>query len=692
MNIKLNRYLSVLAIIIGGLILTGCPEEDEGLVNPEPVTNTVGIRVLNLSRADQPISFRFDSELEMGPIGFGELTNLSSPPDIPPYDSLIFEVLDLSGDVIFTPPVRPRLFRNINYTYIILPSRSTDSIQAEVGRLLVSQSAPSFREDDRDTYLKVLNGIDKDGISVVLRDGCPSGDEILRSAVFGIPSAQKGIAEGERTVSVTIEQEGESQAIGTYNIDVERRKQSMILVTEDMSSPTGYRVGIFDEEDELSQITSLEPVEENTLSIRLLNLADDNLSASFNSNANAFGDVNPYSVSNYRVFGACQTVYPDTVRYTVGPDTDTLPNLYTFNVGQNYTIVNYPDDRDSTFTENNQIIINPIPITYQKQPGFATVRVFNAIPDDIGITLSIASNSLQIPAMIGELGENVLERNYVAGNAIASSLTFGSLSPASNIAPGSLPLALLTAANPASFISGYIAEFEADKDYVVYIYGDKEDPKLSVIAEDMDGGELQEPVKGSILQVVNADPGVEPANITITSATGYQPIEGAKIAFTNTLSTIVPLGDVVININGTVLSSTVGLLNRVVAIADPSGGQIHQMAKMDFEGRLFGMRLINSAPGIENLTVVADDLENTPIFDPLPYGFYSAPVYWDGARSYVFYAFNGNDRLLSTTSDIPLDHFKAYYLIFAESGGIPDPTLPEDEQPDEYTIIVTQEF
>jgi|GEM_PF-5575323 len=683
------KKISLLITFTLALLLAGCPEENELLVNPEPITKSVRIRVLNLSRFGSPLSFRFDGEVETEAIGYGELTRLIVPPDIAPYDSLLFEAIGPDGNTEFIPSRRPRLFRNVDYTYIVLPSTKEDSIQAEIRRLLLTQTTPALPENNTNAYLKIISGVDQEGFSVSVRDGCQSGQELNISAGLGLISSARELPSGERIVSLVAITDDGAVGIGTYTINLTEQGQYILLVLEAPESPTGYDILLLDEQDENSILTELVPMKGNALSIRIANLGIEPINMRFNSMENPFGTISENSMTEYRSFGACQSIFPDTVEISLLSGMSSSSFTTQLNVGENYTIVNLEDYRE--LDEEGKplltpLLVEPLDLTYVKQTGYSTVRVINGISTDIGITLSVASNSEQTGnAPSGTLDEETLSRNFLAGKAIASSLSFGEISPATEILPGRLPITLFTSAQPAQFLDGYINEFLPDKEYICLVYGTIEEPKLSIISDETPGGQLTLPLTGTIVQIVNAKPSAELLPIEMSSATGYTPLSQARIAYTNSVGTVLPEGTANISIDGQTISSDVLKTNRLLVVATGNGLITENKPKMSYEGRAFATRFIHaaaSAPGI----LIKDSEEAEPYFDPMVFGESSDDLILDIATSFAFYFYNSdNDELIATAQDIALNYYKSYYLIFAGEQSA-------ETENNGYSLIVAQEF
>lgn len=673
---KLSLFLAVLL----SLFLAGCPEENPDLVNPEPVTQLTRLRVLNLSRAEAPVNVRIDGELLIEDIAYGEITELQQPPDVPPYDSLRFEVLSSSGELLFEPARRPRLFRNIDYTYILLPSTKEDTIQADIRRLITSQTTPSVPVNNPNAYLKLVSGVDKDGFGISLREGCQSGEQLLLSSSLGLVTAARELAPGERVISLVATREGMApETIGTFELSLETQKQYLILVMEEGD---GYKVLLLDEEDETSTLTPLETVENQELSIRVANVTGEVLNIGVNSDLTAFPDVQSQYMTEYSIFGACQSVNPDTFRIaSTGDPISTVTEQ--LNVGDNYTMLVYGDFADGLKWK----FVRPIPLSYQKKDQHSTVRVINLIEDKTGVTLSVASNSEQVKnAPAGLLSEPIINRNFVSGSALAASLRYGELSAPTETVHGRLPITLFTSAQPAQLLGAYIYEFLPDEDYICIIHGSEEEPKLSIISDNSPGGTIEALEEGAVVQVVNAKSSEEPVGLSISSSQGYAPLTQAKLVYTNSVATVVPVGNVETTVDGGVQNNMAESAKRLLIIATGNGNIALNDPKMSFEGRNFAYRLIHAAPDAPPI-LIKKDPEGGPVFEKVGFGEASAPFIDPIEANYAFYIYDADaDKLIATAQDIALNYYKRYYLIFAGEGAERD---PDDNS---YSLIVAQEF
>ncbi|GAB5466970.1 MAG: hypothetical protein Kapaf2KO_24060 [Candidatus Kapaibacteriales bacterium] len=662
------------------------------MVNPVPITQSIGIRVLNLSDEAEPITFQFDGQVTTQPLSFGQLSQVVQPPDVAPYDSLVFEGLSPSGEVVFFPPRRPRLVRNVVFTYIVLPSLPNDTIQMDAGRMIQTQTAPSFEPNDQRAYIRLINGLRSRDIenqySISLRDGCQSGNVITSASAFGLASSSVGVAPGERVITLVVTNQGVETTLGTFSQEFLTQNQYSILVIDKDPSDLGdVQIALLDEEDENSALQQMQPVLEKELRLRTVNLTNEDIDFTYNSATGLLPQIPTGNISEYATLAACQSTIPDTFVLTTSLSGMTSSLVQGLSVGSDYDLAVLGGEINGTdTTELRTLLIEPVPLEYIKKPGHATVRVLNALEGNIGITLSVASNTSQITESggVGEFTEGELTRNYLAGKPLATSLTYGRLSSPSEVLPGTLPITLFTSAQPATLLGAYIQRLMPDTEYVIYIYGTQDNPKITFTTTSTTSGQLAEPTKGTITQIANLDVSSDNIDVSISSTSeNYIPITNAKLSFGNSLATVLPFGTADITAAGKTNSLTIAEGRRTLITVNRNDALLLDMEQLRYTGTEFGRRFINAAIGAGSIDIKEESVKK--VFD-LGYGQFTENFLGADTRSYVYYASPvGSEEDIASIQDVPHSSRKGYYIILGNS--------PEDQtQGDPYRFYIFQEF
>src|SRR5690554_1455472 len=107
-NLKIYSSALLLFVLFA---LSGCPDEDENLVNPPSQAETVNVRFINLAGDYETRSLRM-TELVSAPVPYGQSTEVYNPPD----DSTKAAVLK-DGREEYTPFNQIKFFRNLTYTF-----------------------------------------------------------------------------------------------------------------------------------------------------------------------------------------------------------------------------------------------------------------------------------------------------------------------------------------------------------------------------------------------------------------------------------------------------------------------------------------------------------------------------------------------------------------------------------------------
>lgn len=656
-----------LIIISIGLLLVaaGCPRESEELLNPPSFKESVFVRLANLTNDDISLEMLLEPTDELfttGELGFLEISKGLNPPS----DSAIIDVR-INGELQLDTLPYYQFSRGFNFLFIAVPSiedRSFDTI-------IDFSNLGDSNLDRVNAQVKVFNAIPDTTIKLVVNVGCPGGQDVT-----GFPIAFKEFSFGEAirageeiSLTVLFQRGNELEQMSTFEYRFEQGGEYTVIATRNEAD----RVELFviDENDiEMEMLVPMEEVEQKFTELRLINLTDNPISLSKNSEE-VITDVEPNLISEYSPVAACVSINSET--FTLS--SNTMSFLYAPDVNQKYTGIVYT----SEFSGLDTLVFIDPPEINEVRDGRLHIRTMNLSEPETGLTISFGANS----SSALEFGD----RGFSSGTSLATDLSYGVISDGVFINPGIKPLIIFTSNEPGRYINSSLLdlEFTGTNSDNGFIFGNRRNgvQNFYYVSEETPSGNLV-PLETAVLTgIVNAYPSSESSIFALTTSIGNV-LTDAQVLYQSGVTTLSSIGDNTIISDGVSLNYNVNAINRVLLIKTGQGnGEFFEVQDlpMNPSNLNYKWRFINAATDIPRISVTkSDGGPEQPVVSGLGYKEVSL-VETIEVQSQIGLKFynNATGEELLTTLNVPVSRNKAYSMIFAGEAG-------------NYSLIIQQEF
>jgi len=544
---SLYRYAPL--VLIGIFLLSSCAKENDALVNPPLVSETVNIRFLNLSGDETPKTLVLEKQSRYENIPFKFLSEAQHPPA----DSVLIQVFS-GNNLEYEREQRQKFARRTNCIFVALPSRSDSPEMENIDSVFIIQTTILRPDDTNQCYIKFLNVNPDSRITYSIKLGCPNGENVFSSnqiANFNYrqSSGVQEIYEGKRVVSIikNLPQGGDTNAprtelVGIFELDLKRLGQYILIVDK-------YDDVFFI--DELATgamyLQPLHSIEERNAYIRIVNLSSEMITVSKTPGGELETNLNPNFIAQYNTIPTCDATSLDKIVLTLnGENTDSL--YLSFDVYQKYSIFAF----DKIGSKASKIVaVPPISDRMVKKSDSAIVRVINGNYELGGITVSIGAR------------ESTDTLGYSSGKTLTVNLHEGEISNEEYIKGGSnIPIAVFTATQPTKYLFSSNVSIEDGKEYVIAIDYSDGLGRLVAIEQDDELQPFSFAPQSAFVQIVNVVTGANQVNFSILNL-----ISKGTIGHDNTATTFVPLGNNSITINGKTHNFNATRNERILIIA-----------------------------------------------------------------------------------------------------------------------------
>jgi len=676
-RIKIYSSGAILAMLF---LLSGCPDENDGLVNPPSQAETVNIRFINLAGDYSPRTVQFTDE-SIGPIAYAQTSTADNPPD----DSVQVSI-QKNGQEEYKKELQVKFFRKLTYTFFAIPSSPSDSTHPrDVDSVVVINSSLTIPDVTNDGFVRLVNLYPDTTTNFSLTLGCAGGSSLASGIRYRGVSSAEPVLSGENTFSITYFQDGTTKSLGLFGLTTDAKGEYSYVIIENQSGEP--EVYILDELDQTEMAFSKAvPIESKETFIRNINFSSRDFDINLDEQIIA-ASPQQYQISDYNTFEACggtsvSSILSISQGDTIGYSTTNLEVL------KNYTLYSF-DTQDSV----RQVLAPPFRL-FDDKTGKSVIRVINGHPDYQGITVSFGARKLT-----GIEDSENPEDELSYGETIARDVKFGRVSDVGVFESGFAPITIFEASQPAKYITGINKELLPGKSYSIIIYKDNQgEPAVTLIEDEDVEKEITVSEPGVFVQVVNAVAGSESVRVGLGNIIDQS---YADLFYSLNFATVIPVEQTEIKINGVTKPLDVEENKRILIVA--SGTEDNEVIltysydPLEKEDSNYKIRFLNASTEIDNITIARYDLVDCPncpiLANDIKFGELSfiQEVITESKISLYIYKPEDLEERYHRVDDLKLNFNKAFTVVFTGNsflGNIED----DDNTNNGYSIILIQEF
>lgn len=669
---KIRLYSSAL-ILLMIFALSGCPEENDSLVNPPSQAETVNIRFVNLAGDNQSRSLRM-TEYETPEVSYGQATETFHPPD----DSTKATVLKNGRDE-YSPAKQIKFFRKLTYTFFALPTAPGDSLHPlAVDTLIGINTSLTIPLVTNDGYVRLVNAYSDTNSNFSLVLGCAGGVTLAPSVRYRGFSSAEPVLSGENTFSVIYNNNGKSESLGLFRVDmVPKGEYSFVVVKDQSGNPKVYSL-----DEKSPSANAFGPAQEvaaKTTNIRTINFSNKTFDVNLDADLIVSSPTKNY-IGKYNEYTACSGTTISSITTVSGGDT--LSNMFnSLEVLRDYSLYLFDEG-----TKIRQILAPPFKV-FGEAAGKSIIRVINGNPDYNGITVAFGARKV------------ASDNDLRYGETIARDIKFGNTSAIGLFESGLSPITVFAATQPAKYITGVNFDLKKDKSYTMVLYK-KEDgtPGFTIIEDEEVDRPVSEVEPGVFVQVVNGVAG--PAAVRI----GIEPLisESAnELYYGLNLATVIPIGTTEISVNGKKKTIEVEKGKRLLVVASGTTGdekilsyQSEPVVKYD---NMYKIRFLNASTEIDRITISRFNLVDCPacpiLANNIAYDELSFLQEVNSEAKISLFVYDPNDfaKIYHRVDDLKLNYNKAYSVIFTGNSSLGNNT-DSDNTNNGYSVVIIQEY
>ena len=592
-NFPLKAFINAMIIIC----FAACAKENDALVNPPPIYESVYIRFLNLAGDQNPKTLVLEKSLYFQNQTYQTISEQQKPH----FDSVLVQVF--SGNKLeYEKAQRQKFSAKSNYIFVALPSNNGAVEHKSVDTVIIMQTLFVKPPDTNQCYIKMLNANPDTGISYSLKLGCPNGSPIFDRIKFAQVGSTQAIYEGKQVVSLikNISSNNEddpisiAQQIGSFEVDLQRLEQYVIIINKN------------DELLFINELTSapisLQPlpaITERNVFVRAINLSSEQISLAKSSSGEIISNLNSNFIDKYITLSTCNAVGLDKISLIYnGITTDSV--FTSFDINKKYSIFAFDKIalNGSLIKASSLVIVPPINNQFIKNPNKATVRIVNGNGENT-INVSIGAR------------EATNQYGYASGDILALGLTTGNYSEPKSIDGGNIPIAIFTNSQPTKYLFSSNVYLENGKEYLIAVDFSSEQGRLTVIEQNDELKSISFAQQSAFLQIANV---ATYSNINSSDIVVNIPnlLSNAKISFASTLATFIPVtqNQATVSINNINYKFDVSKEKRIILVASGSQSNLDifdiQSQYMGANAQKLMYRFINASSDTPILQVNSD--------------------------------------------------------------------------------------
>ena len=569
------------------LFLSGCIQENEALVYPPLIVETVQVRYFNLHNDEVPRTLLMDRKTLGNNIPF----NVVSRPDFPPYDSATLQVMK-NDNITYRSHQKFKFARQSNYVMIALPDYRIrpDSVIQYEDTIVYLQTTILSPDDSSQCFVKFLNCNPDSSVNYSIKLGCPNGENLfIDNEIFNVSYLQgtgiQAVYEGIRVISViknnknTDSNSSGNVVVGIFELDLKRQGQYALVINKN------DELFFIDELDANSSFIKLDNVEARNAYVRVVNLSSANVSVNSSSQGDITSNLNSDFVDNYKDITTCDAMSLDRITLLAnGTATDTI--FMSFDIYKKYSMFAFDTD---DMAGGKIIGVPPIDDRMRHRPNQAIVRTINGNITENGITVSIGARDAD-----NDLG-------YESGTTLAVNLLDGEYSDAMYINAGAIPISVFATTQPTKYMFSSLIHLESGKEYIIAVDG-LNGGNITAIELDDEVMPIQYGPVGSFLQFVNVCNGNNVLNFTLPNL-----ISNGKLSSSNLLTTFLTVGNNSIQTAGNTFefNTTKDIRTLLIATSNPTSPVLFaiQSPNMGANNNRFRFRFINASDDVPVLRV-----------------------------------------------------------------------------------------
>ena len=587
-----RSILYLISIII--ILISGCIQENEALVYPPLIVETVQIRYFNLHKDESPRTLLLDKKSIANDIFF----NSVGPVDSPPFDSATLQVMT-GNHLTYKSYQKFKFARHSNYVMIALPDyriKTDTNITHYEDTVVYIQTTILEPPDTNQCFVKFLNANSDTSVNYSIKLGCPNGENLfIDNEISTVPYLQstgiQAVYEGTRVISLIKNYKNVDDGsvanvvVGIFELNLKRLGQYALIVNKN------DELYFINELDVNFPITKLNNVEARNAYIRVVNLSSAVVSVNSSSQGDITSDLNSKFIDDYKDITTCDALSLDRITLLEnGNETDTV--FMSFDIFKKYSIFSF-DTKDKV--AGRIIGVPPIDDRIKHKPNQAIVRVINGNIKDNGITVSVGGRGID---------NNV---GYESGITLSVNLLEGEYSKPMYINAGAIPISVFASTQPTKYMFSSLVYIESGKEYIIAVDG-LNDGSVTAIELDDEIMPIQYGHTSSFLQFINVCNGNNILNFTIPNI-----ISNGKLTMSNLLTTFIPIGNNTISVSGKSfdLNATINDRTLLIAASNPNDPVLFAMQNpnMGANNNSFKFRFINASD--DTPTLLIDTLEKT---------------------------------------------------------------------------------
>ncbi len=689
-DLQTNKLFFLLPALI--FIAISCAKENDSLVNPPTIYETVKVRFLNFASDREPRTLILENTLTIENISYNSISNA----EIPPFDSVNVSIKKNNILELEINEPKQKFARNTRYIIMALPSPINSTNYKALDTIIKIQTTSVRPQDTNECYLKMFNANNNTDVSYTLRLGCPSDSLIIGNLTYKQHSGIKNIYNGKRIFSIikninTINSrnsEISSQLLGIYELDLKACGQYAIIINSQ------DEIFFIDElSDETNILLPPKEVEQKTSFCRIINLSSEIVSVNKTSEIALTTNLNSNFIDKYSEFPACDNLSKDKIQlFQNGIVTDSIYS--SFAIGEKFSVLVFNSNSSNNSSAKKLIMVPPAKSSSinpsSNTSGKATVRIVNGNYTSSGITVSVGARSTSTYSNTNTQTNN----NYISGEVLASGLSHGEVSKTNFLPAGTVPIAIFTSTEPAVYLFSSNIYLEADKNYILAVdFSDNTynnttyslkyknskktnnisnanlEGKLIVIEDSQEMLPIEYSQQSAFLQILNVVNNSKNVSVSIPDI-----LDEAKLNYTGDLATFIPEGNNTITINGVTRNFTASKEKRILIIAT---GTVQDTEIFDIQSDNLGAsetnykrRFINASPEVPILQIKSDTTEQATIFAKnILYKTSSEVETLTKEKKFVLYFYNQEtNNKIYTASDLMMTLRKNYSVIFFGNG------------------------
>jgi hypothetical protein len=657
----MKKIITILLLTLS-IAFVACIDENPNLVNPPSNVDKIYVRFVNLSGDFNSYYFTFNGANPTPTISFATTTDAMHPP----LDSAIIAAQS-NGSIVFQFKRQIKFTRDINYSYIAIPSAQGDSIQKNVDTLIALTTSMSMPSYSTDAYISLMNAVPDSTYFFSLTMGCPNANPLISGINYRHVSQPSFISTGDVPISILQTHNGVTTVLGTYKVPIVSRGQYVAIVMKDKDGQ--IKLYILDELNlQNNAFFPAEIITSKQSFIRTINLSSDNISIIKDPSEVIAANLASNSISNYQQTSACTSNVLDSL-IIQSNNTYSTSYKYSFNVLSNYSLI----VADSAgYKANNLVVVPPSPISNLN--GQTSLRFVN-LAWSLKV-LDVAMSSRQNDSSAS---------GYTAGISLAKQLPYGQISNLSILPAGEIPLSVFTSFVPYQLLSNTFINTQPNKDYVIVITNDAQGNLiLSIVESSEQNSNINFLQSSSFVQVINAI--ARTGNINISIGNYFQ---NAQLYYGNTIATNIPFQNNTISYSYGNVSNTIPISpqpnNRYTVILcgdkDSPDYIILENPISVQNPNLADIRFVNCSNDFSSISVT-DNITNNYVIAELNYKVTTSFYDLDKSKRYTYYFLNTANMKQINSFDFDITFGKRYTILFAGT----------NKNNFGYNIIMVQEY